>query len=71
MNVTHLESLVAVTAIASTGTVMLLVTLAGQLLAGRLRRAAHTRAAIALLAVVGFAAALTFVAFPPIGIPPA
>ena len=71
MNVTaHLPPLVAVTAATSTATVILLLALAGQLLAGRLRRALHTLAAIALLAVVGFAAALTSATVSPIGIPP-
>ena len=72
MNVTaHLQPLIAITAITSSGSVILLLALAGQLLAGRLRRAVHTLAAIALLAVVGFAAALTFATEnPTIGIPP-
>ncbi|MBW9121883.1 hypothetical protein JNB63_17435 [Microbacterium trichothecenolyticum] len=71
MNITaHLPPLMAITAITSTGTVILLLAVAGQLLAGRLRRAVHTLAAIALLTVVGFAAALTFATVAPIGIPP-
>ncbi|MGX5770291.1 hypothetical protein ACWKWN_06015 [Microbacterium trichothecenolyticum] len=71
MNVTaHLQPVIAITATTSTATVILLLALAGQLLAGRLRRAVQTLAAIALLAVVGFSAALTFATVSPIGIPP-
>lgn len=71
MNVTaHLQPLIATTAITSTGAVILLLALAGQLLAGQLRRTVHTLAVIALLAAVGFTAALTLAAVPPIGIPP-
>lgn len=71
MNLTaHLQTLIAITATASTATVILLLALAAQLLAGRLRRAVHTLAAIALLAVVGFGAALASATVSPIGIPP-
>ncbi|MDR7110875.1 hypothetical protein J2X03_000731 [Microbacterium trichothecenolyticum] len=59
MNVTdHLEPLIAVTAIASTAAVLLLLMLAVQLLRGRLRRAAGSLAVVAVLALVGFAASV-------------
>ena len=71
MNVTaHLEPLVAVTAIASVATVMLILVLVRQLLRGRLRRALGSLAAVALLAAVGLAAALPLANTPVIGMPP-
>ncbi|MFF2486268.1 hypothetical protein ACFVSU_07715 [Microbacterium sp. NPDC058062] len=70
MNVTgHLQPLITITAITSTTTVILLLVLAGQLLRGRLRRAAGSLAAIALLTVVGLAAALPLGNTPLIGVP--
>ncbi|MDR7113759.1 hypothetical protein J2X03_003659 [Microbacterium trichothecenolyticum] len=65
----HLQPLLTITAITSTTTVILLLVLAGQLLRGRLRRAAGSLAAIAVLMVVGFAAALPLCNTPLIGVP--
>lgn len=71
MNVTtDLQPLIAITAITSTGTVILLLALAGQLRHGRLRRAAGSLTAIALLTVVGLVAALTLANTPLAGMPP-
>jgi hypothetical protein len=71
MNVTtDLQPLIAITAITSTATVILLLMLAGQLLSGRLRRAAGSLTAIALLTVVGLAAALPLANTPLVGMPP-
>ncbi|WP_374976628.1 hypothetical protein ACEYYH_02020 [Microbacterium trichothecenolyticum] len=68
--ITALQPLIAITPITSTATAILLLALAGQLLRGRLRRAAGSLTAIALLTVVGLAAALPLANTPPIGMPP-